>query len=131
MLSKISLTTNGVLVFLCFSLYVLYQGEQHDNDILRSNVTTLQNAIEEQKVTISSLVKDKETMNTNIQQLIDSNNQSYVKLTEQLNEINVLRAKEARNALERPYEAGNIRTDRLNKLLQSIAGKKRYKSRNN
>ena len=118
----------GVLsiVLLCSSLwfYSQYQKELANNEILRSNVVQLEQAVETQKITLDSLKKDQKDLTKSIQDLTSQNSVLLSELTDSISEINSLRITIEEKSLDDPFGASVIAEKMFNDRLEAIGGKK-------
>ena len=104
-----------------FLLYGIWQGEKANNEVLKSNIATLELSLETQRQSIQSLERELINKQESITQLITSNENSFSYLTEELQELNRLRVLEARKAYEQPYEAGTAYTNNVYDRMLFIA----------
>lgn len=108
------------LVLLGGYFYISYQSMQNDLELMYKQTQILTDSLEEQNTSLATILTTQKNSNDNIKQLSSNNNYLMSELSNKVSEINKLRAEANKNALENPYEAGNIATDNFNQRLQSI-----------
>lgn len=112
-----------LLIALLISTTLLYaqtRSLKADNLILKNNVTTLKDSVATQSLTIESLQKDREALSNSVQSLVKGHSEISHSLFQSLDELSKLRATEAKNAIEHPFERGNSASERINNILLSI-----------
>ena len=88
----------------------------------KSNNEKLEQAVETEKSTIQTLLSMNEKSGERLHELTSKQQQVMANNATLNAEINDLRQTEANLALEKPYARGLAAGDRINKLMQSIAG---------
>lgn len=111
--------------------YSAYQKSLADNEILKSNVTTLTLNVEEKQLTIETLEIQQQKLNSNLSILVQSHNETTTSLSQATAEINSLRVKEAERAYEDPFTAGSIAANMFYDRLQSITTKNSNTNKDN
>lgn len=121
--SRVYQITIGVLGIGCLIMYLLLKQSYADNVTLKINNSKLENSLKMQSETIDYLKDSTTNLNETLKILAKANDNSTYQLSVSTKEINELRSKEAKRAIENPYERGNFATDMLSKRLQSITRK--------
>jgi preprotein translocase subunit SecF len=122
MFSQILGGVSVVLLIAALMLYGMWQKALAENEVLKSNVDTLQQAKAVQDATINSLT---ETNKLNAKTIQDYGNErnEIIKATQQANaKITKLRETEAKNALLKPFEAGLATDSRIRDSVLRFTG---------
>jgi len=124
MISKILGGSTVLLLIVSLLLYGLWQKSLAENEILRSNVATLENDKKLQDTTIKGLNELAKLNAQTIQKYGDERNELIQEAEAARTKINSLRATEAFDALQRPFEIGNATDERIRSSLLRFSGNK-------
>ena len=121
MFLKSSLLGNVALLLASLFLYGQWQLSEKNLTVSQANYNILEKAKEEQDTTIEDLREQNKQNIANISNLIGENTKVNTQYIQTLNEITDLRERNYRDALQKPYEAGNLAVERFNNRLCRIA----------
>jgi len=124
MISKILGGSTVLLLIVSLLLFGLWQKSLAENEILRSNIATLENDKQLQDTTIKGLNELAILNAQTIQKYGDERNELIQAEEATRTEINSLRATEAFDALQKPFEIGNATDKRIRASLLRFSGNK-------
>ena len=125
MISPISKILAVIVLLLILSTgwyYIQYNKQLTENEVLRSNVSSLTTSIDTQKSTIESLQLQQDQLNNSVMILSNNNDRLNAEASKALSEINTLRSTLLQRSIENPFAVSNINTESWQVRKRGIVG---------